>query len=84
LKGYSADEIVGTHFSAARPLDVLGEVFYPAENRASGDRERELAIAVADGDFEEKAGAFDLIHDVLGDVVITALRSDVTGPGEAE
>ena len=39
IKGYSREEIVGKHFS----------VFYPAEDRARGKPERELAIAARDG-----------------------------------
>jgi PAS domain S-box-containing protein len=42
IKGYSADEIVGQHFS----------VFYTEEDRAAGVPARALATAAADGRFE--------------------------------
>jgi PAS domain S-box-containing protein len=44
IKGYSRDEIVGEHFS----------VFYPAEDRARGKPEQELAIAAREGRLEEE------------------------------
>jgi PAS domain S-box-containing protein len=44
LKGYSADEIIGQHFS----------VFYPPEAIAIGHPQRELEIATAEGRFEEE------------------------------
>jgi PAS domain S-box-containing protein len=43
-KGWRADEIVGQHFSR----------FYPPEDVASGKLERELAVATAEGRFEEE------------------------------
>ncbi len=43
-KGYTADEIIGQHFS----------VFYPPEVAASGHCERELAAALRDGHYEEE------------------------------
>jgi PAS domain S-box-containing protein len=43
-KGYSADEIIGRHFS----------VFYPEEVAASGWPERELEIALRDGRMEDE------------------------------
>ena len=43
LKGYSADEIVGRHFST----------FYPPEDIAAGKPERELAIARSQGRVED-------------------------------
>jgi PAS domain S-box-containing protein len=45
IKGYSADEIVGQHFSK----------FYPDEEVLSGKCDRELEIALRDGRFEEEA-----------------------------
>ena len=44
LKGYTADEIIGQHFS----------VFYPQETIASGHPQRELEIATREGRFEEE------------------------------
>jgi PAS domain S-box-containing protein len=44
IKGYTAEEIVGRHFSA----------FYPPEDVASGKLERELETAVRTGVFEEE------------------------------
>jgi PAS domain S-box-containing protein len=43
-KGYSAEEIIGQHFST----------FYPPEVAASGHPERELEIALAEGKYEEE------------------------------
>jgi PAS domain S-box-containing protein len=44
IKGYRADEIVGSHFSR----------FYPPEALAAGAPERELAVALSEGKFEEE------------------------------
>ncbi len=44
IKGYSPDEIIGTHFS----------IFYPEERRFTGHPERELQTALRDGRFEEE------------------------------
>jgi len=44
IKGYTADEIIGRHFST----------FYPAEAIASGKCELELEIATREGRFEEE------------------------------
>jgi len=44
IKGYSAAEIIGQHFS----------VFYPQEAVATGHPQRELEIATAEGRFEEE------------------------------
>jgi PAS domain S-box-containing protein len=69
IKGYSAAEIIGQHFS----------VFYPQEAVASGHPQHELKIAEAEGRFEEEGwrvrkdgGQF------WANVVITAVR-DETG-----
>lgn len=69
IKGYSATDIIGQHFS----------VFYPQEAVATGHPQRELEIAVAEGRFEEEGwrvrkdgGQF------WANVVITAVR-DETG-----
>ncbi len=45
IKGYSADEIVGQHFS----------VFYTEEDRAAGEPARTLATALREGKFEGEA-----------------------------
>lgn len=44
LKGYTAEEIIGQHFS----------IFYPAEDAASGKPRHELETAMAEGRFEEE------------------------------
>lgn len=44
IKGYTADEIIGQHFS----------IFYRAEDIAIGHPQRELATAVKEGRFEEE------------------------------
>jgi PAS domain S-box-containing protein len=69
IKGYSAAEIIGQHFS----------VFYPPEAVATGHPQNELKIAEAEGRFEEEGwrvrkdgGQF------WANVVITAVR-DETG-----
>ena len=45
IKGYSADEIVGQHFSR----------FYTEEDRANGEPARALATAVREGKYEKEA-----------------------------
>ncbi len=65
IKGYSAAEIVGKHFST----------FYPEEVRRSGKCEAELEIAGRDGRFEEEG--WRLRKDgsqFWANVTITALR----------
>jgi PAS domain S-box-containing protein len=65
IKGYTAEEIIGQHFSR----------FYPPEDVASGKMDRELVIAAAEGRYEEegwrvrKDGTRFWAH-----VVLTALR----------
>jgi len=49
IKGYRADEIMGKNYSS-----VLS-----AEERADGKPARDLAIALAIGRFETRAGAFE-------------------------
>ncbi len=44
LKGYTAEEIIGKHFS----------IFYAKEDKATGKPERELADAVLDGEVEDE------------------------------
>jgi PAS domain S-box-containing protein len=69
LKGYTADEIIGQHFS----------VFYPAETIAIGHPQRELEIASRDGRFEEEGWRIRKDGTSFwANVVITAVR-DETG-----
>jgi PAS domain S-box-containing protein len=66
IKGYSASEIIGRHFS----------VFYPPDIAATDKCERELAIATEEGRFEEEG--IRLRKDgtpFWASVTITALRS---------
>jgi hypothetical protein len=65
IKGYTASEIMGQHFS----------VFYPPEVRAAGHPEHELQIALRDGHYEEEG--WRLRHDgrrFWAAVTITAIR----------
>jgi PAS domain S-box-containing protein len=67
IKGYTADEIIGQHFS----------VFYPAEVRESGWPEHELQQAAARGSFVDNG--WRLRKDgttIWANVTITALRDD--------
>src|SRR5256885_5787255 len=69
IKGYSADEIIGRHFS----------VFYPAEDVRNHKPDWELEVAVREGHYEEEN--WRLRKDgtrFWASVVITALR-DETG-----
>jgi len=65
IKGYSASEIIGKHFS----------IFYPAEDLAAGKPERELVTAAKVGRFEDED--WRLRKDgsrFWANVIITALR----------
>ncbi|HEV7594506.1 MAG TPA: ATP-binding protein [Gemmatimonadaceae bacterium] len=67
IKGYSADEIIGRHFS----------VFYGPEDIAAHKPERELEIAARDGRFED--AGYRLRKDgsrFWADVILTALRDE--------
>ena len=67
LKGYTAQEIIGRHFS----------IFYPAEDIANGKPPWELVGAVRDGRFEDEG--WRLKKDgsrMWAKVVITALHDD--------
>ncbi len=69
IKGYTADQIIGKHFS----------VFYPPEDIAAGKPARELEIAIAEGRLEDEG--WRLRRDgtrFWANVVITALF-DETG-----
>jgi PAS domain S-box-containing protein len=66
IKGYSADEIIGRHFS----------VFYPEERVAEGFPQYELEVAARDGRFEDEG--WRIRKDgtrFWANVVITALRN---------
>ena len=64
LKGYSASEIVGKHFS----------IFYTAEDLADKKTERELDIAVATGRYEEEGWRVKKNGSLFwANIVITAL-----------
>jgi PAS domain S-box-containing protein len=70
IKGYTAAEIIGKHFST----------FYPPEEAASGKCERELEIAASEGRFEEEG--WRLRKDgtrLWANVTITALRDKESG-----
>ena len=65
LKQYSAEEILGRHFST----------FYPAQDREAGKPERLLAEAVRDGRVEDEGWRVRKDGSTFwADVVITALR----------
>ena len=67
IKGYSAAEIIGQHFS----------VFYPQEAVASGHPAHELEIAVAEGRFEEEGWRVKKDGGQFwANVVITAVRDE--------
>ncbi|MEW9550811.1 PAS domain S-box protein [Nonomuraea sp. NPDC050783] len=70
IEGYAAEEIVGRHFS----------VLYPAEDVAAGKPAAELAVAAADGQWEEEG--WRLREDgtrFWAGVVITALHDERGG-----
>ena len=67
IKGYTAEEIIGKHFS----------IFYPPEDLAAGKPEMELRMVRRDGRFEDEG--WRLRKDgtrFWANVVITALRND--------
>jgi PAS domain S-box-containing protein len=67
IKGYTADEIIGKHFSA----------FYPPEVVASGHPEHELEIAKQKGVYEEEGWRVRKDGSQFwANVVITALRRE--------
>ena len=69
IKGYSADEIIGRHFS----------VFYPPEANASGWPAKELELAERDGRFEDEGWRIRKDGTSFwANLIITALR-DHTG-----
>ncbi len=68
IHGYTAQEIVGQHFS----------VFYGPDDIAAGKPSRELEVAQAEGQFEDPGGWRVRKDGALfwGNVLITALRDD--------
>ncbi|MGW7053640.1 PAS domain-containing sensor histidine kinase [Streptomyces sp. NPDC054887] len=67
IKGYSADEILGRHFS----------VFYPTEDKSAGKPQWELETAVADGRLEDEGWRIRKDGSRFwANVVITALWDD--------
>ena len=69
IKGYSAHEIVGQHFSC----------FYSSEDVQNGKPERELETAIAEGRYEEEGWRIrEDGSQFFANVVVTALR-DGTG-----
>jgi PAS domain S-box-containing protein len=78
IKGYSADEIIGEHFSR----------FYTPEDRTNGEPARALEIALREGKYEKEAWrvkkdgtrfwasvVIDPIYDDYGELTITASSS---------
>jgi PAS domain S-box-containing protein len=66
IKGYTAEEIIGRHFST----------FYPAEDVAAGKPKRELEIAVRDGKYEEEGWRVRKDGTLFwANVLITAIRA---------
>ncbi|HEX5324548.1 MAG TPA: PAS domain S-box protein [Capsulimonadaceae bacterium] len=67
IKGYTADEIIGQHFSC----------FYPPEDLESGKPERELRIAADEGKVEDEGWRVRKDGSLLwANVVITAVRDE--------
>ena len=67
IKGYTASEIIGRHFST----------FYPPEDIASDKPARELKIAIRQGKFEEEGIRLRKDGSVFwANVVITAVRDE--------
>ena len=66
IKGYTAEEIIGQHFST----------FYPQEDVAAGKCERELEVAAREGRFEDEGWRVRKDGSRFwADVVITPLRT---------
>jgi PAS domain S-box-containing protein len=67
IKGYTADEIIGQHFS----------IFYKAEDIATGHPQRELEIAANEGRFEEERPRLRKDgSEFWASVVITPVREE--------
>ncbi|MDT4937699.1 MAG: hypothetical protein QOG80_1370 [Pseudonocardiales bacterium] len=69
LKGYSAGEIVGTHFRA----------FYPPDKQAERHPERELELALRDGRYEEEGWRFRKDGSRFWANVVISAVFDATG-----
>jgi PAS domain S-box-containing protein len=66
IKGYTADEVIGRHFS----------LFYTEEDRARGHPEAELEVASREGSYEEEGWRVRKDGGLFwANVVITALRT---------
>jgi PAS domain S-box-containing protein len=66
IKGYTADEIIGKHFS----------IFYPEEDQASGKLEHELEVATTVGEYEEEGWRIRKDGSRFwANVLITAVRN---------
>ncbi|MEP7086774.1 MAG: PAS domain S-box protein, partial [Gemmatimonadota bacterium] len=67
LKGYTANEIIGRHFS----------IFYPPEDIASGKPPMELEVAIREGRFEDLGWRLRKDGSLMwANVIITALFDD--------
>src|SRR5262245_33252558 len=67
IKGYTADEIIGQHFSK----------FYPPEQVASEHPQHELQLAIANGKYEEEGWRIRKDGSKFwANVVITALKNE--------
>jgi PAS domain S-box-containing protein len=67
LKGYSAEEIIGRHFST----------FYPAEDIERGKPQSELKVALAEGRLEDEGWRVRKDGSVFwANVIITAIRDE--------
>jgi PAS domain S-box-containing protein len=67
IKGYTADEIIGKHFS----------IFYTKEDMAQGKTEKELSIALKDGRFEDESWRVRKDGSRFwANVIITPLRDE--------
>src|SRR5688572_1237614 len=67
LKGYTAEEIIGRHFST----------FYPAEDLAAGKPKWELEVAASEGRVEDEGWRIKKDGSRFwANVIITALRND--------
>jgi PAS domain S-box-containing protein len=65
IKGYSAEEVIGSHFSA----------FYTKEDIESGKPERDLAIAASEGKYEEEGWRIRKNGTrFIANVIITPIR----------
>jgi PAS domain S-box-containing protein len=68
IKGYTADEIIGSHFSR----------FYPPEDVAAGKCEHELEVAAREGRFEDEGWRVRKDGTLFwANVVISAVRDDL-------